>query len=144
MKKLVGLLVLLVVVAGCGTVTPTPVDTTATTPIDNTPVVDNNSNPPSDTQTPPASPTTPTTPPTGNVKSYTMADVQAAKTRENCLSVINGKVYNLTAWIDKHPGGDMNILKICGMDGSSAFTRKHGGQPRPEQILAGFEVGVLK
>ena len=77
-------------------------------------------------------------------KTYTMADVQAANTPEKCWSAINGNVYDLTAWINKHPGGDKNILKICGKDGSTAFNGQHGGQAKPAQVLAGFEIGVLK
>ncbi|MFA5991304.1 MAG: cytochrome b5-like heme/steroid binding domain-containing protein [Candidatus Doudnabacteria bacterium] len=77
-------------------------------------------------------------------KTYTMADVQSASTPEKCWSAINGQVYDLTAWINKHPGGDKNILKICGKDGSSAFNGQHGGQSKPEGILKGFEIGILK
>lgn len=77
-------------------------------------------------------------------KTYTMADVQSASTPEKCWSAINGQVYDLTAWINKHPGGDKNILKICGIDGSSAFNAKHGGQAKPEETLKGFAIGVLK
>ncbi len=81
---------------------------------------------------------------TAGAKTYTMANVQAAATPANCLSAINGKVYDLTKWINQHPGGDRAILSICGKDGSAAFNNKHGGQMRPEKVLAGFEVGVLK
>jgi cytochrome b involved in lipid metabolism len=64
-------------------------------------------------------------------------------TESDCYSAINGQVYNLTAWINKHPGGDRAILSICGKDGSNAFNGQHGGESRPEKILAGFEVGIL-
>lgn len=77
-------------------------------------------------------------------KTYSMTDVQAANSASNCLTVVSGTVYDLTAWISKHPGGDKAILSICGMDGTSAFQNQHGGQMRPEQVLSGFEVGVLK
>lgn len=85
-----------------------------------------------------------TKPVTTGPKTYTMAEVAAANSAANCLTVINGSVYNLTDWIDKHPGGDRNILRICGIDGSSAYNRQHGGQSRPEAILADYKVGVLK
>jgi len=52
-------------------------------------------------------------------------------------------VYDLTKWIARHPGGQREILAICGRDGSSAFNGQHGGDARPEQLLAGFEIGTL-
>lgn len=85
--------------------------------------------------------TTTTTPVT---KTFTLADVMTHNTEADCYSAIDGKVYDLTAWIKKHPGGDRNILRICGLDGSSAFNGQHGGESKPERILAGFEVGILK
>lgn len=91
----------------------------------------------------PASPTAQTTPP-AQLGTYTMADVQAANSRAKCWTVINNNVYDLTKWIDQHPGGDQNILKICGMDGTQAFEKQHGGQNKPANVLKGFEIGTLK
>lgn len=80
---------------------------------------------------------------TTSAKSYTMTEVATHNGRASCWSAVNGSVYDLTTWIDKHPGGAANILKICGKDGSATFTAQHGGQPRPEQALAGFKIGVV-
>jgi cytochrome b involved in lipid metabolism len=52
-------------------------------------------------------------------------------------------VYDLTRWISDHPGGEQAILSICGKDGSSAFDNQHGGQSKPERILAGYEIAPL-
>jgi cytochrome b involved in lipid metabolism len=76
-------------------------------------------------------------------KTFTMAEVSTHSTKDSCYSAVRGTVYDLTSWIYKHPGGANNILKICGKDGTSAFTGKHEGEPKPEQILAGFEIGTL-
>gem|GEM_PF-4076384 len=32
-----------------------------------------------------------------------MDQIAAANTEDNCLTVIDNKVYDLTAWIDQHP-----------------------------------------
>lgn len=76
-------------------------------------------------------------------KTFTMAEIAAYNTEERCYSAVRGTVYNLTAFIEKHPGGDRNILKICGKDGTAAFEGQHGGDPKPESVLAGFEIGVV-
>ncbi len=78
------------------------------------------------------------------VTSYSMADVATHKDGTSCWTVINGGVYDVTSWINQHPGGPDAILSLCGKDGSSTFTNQHEGQMRPEQELAGFKIGVLK
>ncbi|MCB9809618.1 cytochrome b5 domain-containing protein [Candidatus Peribacteria bacterium] len=83
--------------------------------------------------------TTDTTP----MPSFTLAQVAEHATEEDCYTTINGLVYDLTAYVHQHPGGDRNILRICGIDGTAAFEGKHGGERRPEQTLAGFEIGTL-
>jgi cytochrome b involved in lipid metabolism len=89
-------------------------------------------------------PTTTTTENTNATKMYTMDEVKSANTPEKCWTVIRGTVYNLTAWIEKHPGGERGILSLCGVDGTEKYTGKHGGQAGPEKALAGFEMGKLK
>jgi cytochrome b involved in lipid metabolism len=79
-----------------------------------------------------------------NKKTYTMEEVAKHNSKESCWTVIRGEVYDLTNWIDKHPGGADKILKICGKDGTDLFVRQHGGKEKPEKILEGFEIGVLK
>ena len=79
-----------------------------------------------------------------NEKIYTMEEVAKHNSRESCWTVIRGEVYDLTNWIDKHPGGADKILKICGKDGTDLFVRQHGGKEKPEKILESFKIGVLK
>lgn len=95
------------------------------------------------TSTKPSTPSQPVTPSTPTSKTFTLAQVATHATASSCYSAINGVVYDLGAWINKHPGGSREILRICGKDGSDAFNGQHGGDARPERILAGFEIGTL-
>ena len=81
---------------------------------------------------------------TTNVKSYAMADVSQHKSSASCWSAIDGNVYDLTKWINQHPGGSGVIKAICGKDGSAAFNGQHAGQNRPANELARFKIGALK
>jgi hypothetical protein len=46
---------------------------------------------------------------------------------DNCWVVYKGKVYDLTLWLPKHPGGAKAISPYCGNLGfEDAFTKKHG------------------
>jgi cytochrome b involved in lipid metabolism len=81
---------------------------------------------------------------TTTIKSFTLAEVTKHNSSTDCWTTINNKVYEVTSWIAKHPGGSSAIISLCGKDGSPAFNGKHGGQARPESELAGFEIGILK
>lgn len=76
--------------------------------------------------------------------SYTLAQVATHADSKSCWSAINGGVYDLTSWINNHPGGKFAILSICGKDGSDSFNGKHGGQARPMSELVNFKIGTLK
>lgn len=119
---------------------------TETSPRANTPVT-------TTTETTPTKPTPSTTTATtvntttGEVtpgaKTYTMADVSAHKSMTSCYSAINGVVYDLTMWINMHPGGKDKILAICGIDGTNNFMMKHHGAEKFMTVLARFKIGML-
>lgn len=90
-----------------------------------------------------ALPTSVISPADSNTKMYALSDVAMHKDATSCWSVINGTVYDLTSWIDRHPGGPEKILGICGADGSNLFNDQHSGARRPARELAGFEIGTL-
>ncbi|KGA14518.1 hypothetical protein GM51_17105 [freshwater metagenome] len=96
------------------------------------------------TATPSTTPSvTPSPTPTATKVGYSMADVKKADTRANCWSVIDGNVYDLTAWISAHPGGASAILFLCGKDGSNAFKAQHENQARPAMNLTKYLLGPL-
>ncbi len=74
-------------------------------------------------------------------QNFTLTDVKTHNNRSDCWSIINSKVYNLTDWIDKHPGGENRIISICGIDGSNEFNSQHSNQQEPESYLSSFYVG---
>jgi cytochrome b involved in lipid metabolism len=87
----------------------------------------------------------PSTQPSGQPaqSGYTMAQVAAHSSASSCWAAINGNVYDLTSWVNQHPGGPGAILSLCGTDGSDAFNGQHGGQRRPASELAQFLLGPL-
>jgi len=84
-----------------------------------------------------------TTTTASSTKTYTLTDVATHSSSGSCWSAISGKVYNLTSWIGKHPGGAQAILAICGKDGTQAFNGKHGMDPRAKGVLPNFYLGDL-
>jgi cytochrome b involved in lipid metabolism len=99
---------------------------------------------PSSTPTPTATPTTKPTPsPTPTKDGYTMDQVKANNSSASCWSVIDGNVYDLTRWINSHPGGAGSIKGLCGIDGTQEFNRQHYGQRDPLQRLKLYLLGPL-
>lgn len=75
--------------------------------------------------------------------SYTLAQVATHNSASSCWAAIEGSVYDLTGWINQHPGGTGHILALCGTDGTSAFEAQHSGDQRPAEELATFKIGTL-
>jgi cytochrome b involved in lipid metabolism len=84
------------------------------------------------------------TEPTAEATGYTMEKVKANNSATSCWSVIRGNVYDLTKWINQHPGGSGAIRGLCGTDGSTEFAAKHKGQSNPESRLASYLLGPLQ
>ncbi len=74
---------------------------------------------------------------------YSMADIAPHKDATSCYSIISGSVYDLTMWVNLHPGGKGAILSLCGTDGTTAFMNRHHGAPKQMSILARYQIGVL-
>ncbi len=75
----------------------------------------------------------------------TLSNSEIAKhnLKADCWSIINGKVFNLTPFVQNHPGGSAVISNICGKDGSGAFTNQHGSGGKPNAILNSLLLGEV-
>jgi hypothetical protein len=96
---------------------------------------------PTPTPTPTASATPSATP--SPASGITRAQVEMRNSKSACWSIIDDKVYDLTRWIDSHPGGPSYIQFICGKDGTNSFKAQHSGRPNPVARLADFLIGDL-
>ena len=127
------------VASNTSTPTPTVATTQAATPSPSpTPT-------PSPTPSKSASPTpTPTPSPTSTVREFTRAEVAQRNTNSSCWTIVNESVYDLTSWINSHPGGPSAIRSLCGTDGTSAFNGTHGNSGSPMRELSSRYLGKLK
>ncbi|CAA7405049.1 unnamed protein product [Spirodela intermedia] len=57
----------------------------------------------------------------GNGAVFTLADVSKHNTREDCWLLINDKVYDVTKFLDDHPGGDEVLVTATGKDATNDF-----------------------
>jgi cytochrome b involved in lipid metabolism len=81
-------------------------------------------------------------------KGYSLADVAEHATEANCWMAIEGKVYNVTEFVSKHPGGKA-ILGGCGKDATVLFNERptNNKGPHPDaakQALVQLYIGELQ
>ncbi|MDX9893700.1 MAG: cytochrome b5-like heme/steroid binding domain-containing protein [Patescibacteria group bacterium] len=77
-------------------------------------------------------------------QTYTIDQVVQANSADRCWTIVDGKVYDITSFIDRHPGGVEKIQQTCGRDATDLFQNKHGGQPQPKETLASLQIGSLQ
>jgi len=76
--------------------------------------------------------------------SYTMAQISEHGDAASCWTNIENKVYDLTKFIQEHPGGSKSILVICGSEGTGLFNSMPAAvMPVARMTLAKYQIGVL-
>ncbi|CAL3962588.1 hypothetical protein PZA11_000295 [Diplocarpon coronariae] len=76
-------------------------------------------------------------------KEFTFAEVAAHQSKKDLYMVIHDKVYDTTAFVDEHPGGEEVLIDVGGQDATEAF-EDVGHSDEAREILAGLLVGNLK
>ncbi|KAG0452144.1 hypothetical protein HPP92_026115 [Vanilla planifolia] len=54
------------------------------------------------------------------LKNYTKEEVSLHRKRDDCWIIVKDKVYDVTSYVEEHPGGD-SILKHAGDDSTKGF-----------------------
>lgn len=73
----------------------------------------------------------------------TMADVARRSSPDECWTVVDGLVYDMTPFVARHPAGQEAIVEMCGRDATEDYREEHAGQAEPADWLAVFRIGVL-
>jgi uncharacterized membrane protein len=73
----------------------------------------------------------------------TLAEVTKHATPDDCWSVVDGTVYDLTGFITRHPAGAGAVIGMCGRDATESFNSEHAGQAEAEGWLDVFRIGTV-
>jgi len=87
-------------------------------------------------------------------KIYTKSQVLAHSTKDDCWTIIDGSVYDLTSYINRHPGGE-EIMRACGGDATTLFDSRRtdsaevvgSGTPHSENAreqLRALKIGIVR
>lgn len=83
---------------------------------------------------------------TSSSTTYTAAQVALHNSTNDCWMIIGKEVYNLTSFMDQHPGGAQAMLKYCGKDGTRGFATMDQGQAHSSsanQLKEDYKIGML-
>jgi len=77
------------------------------------------------------------------MQTYTLVEIAQHSTPEDCWTVVDGKVANVTDWFGIHPGGDDNLALACGKDASQIFKQVAKHDPNGYAKFETFTIGSL-
>lgn len=79
------------------------------------------------------------------VASYTMEEVAGHATLDDCWMMIEGKVYDITPYVDEHPTRPSVLAAWCGREATEGMRTKGKGRDHSGaawEMLADYEIGV--
>jgi hypothetical protein len=84
-----------------------------------------------------------TDPATTDPTVFSADDVAQHSTADDCWTIVDGNVYDVTPFVSRHPGGSAAIARICGVDGTAEFSGQHGSESAPNSQLESLKIGTL-
>lgn len=75
-------------------------------------------------------------------KLFTMEEAAQHNTKDDCWVVIDGKVYDVSSYLDEHPGGDDVLLGATGQDATDEF-EDAGHSKSARELMEKFFIGEL-
>ncbi|CAN6449289.1 unnamed protein product [Victoria cruziana] len=78
----------------------------------------------------------------GDAKVFTLQEVSKHSNSDDCWLVIDGKVYDVTKFLDDHPGGGDVLLSATGKDATDDF-EDVGHSSTARAMMDGYLVGEI-
>ncbi|KAF6173545.1 hypothetical protein GIB67_042675 [Kingdonia uniflora] len=75
-------------------------------------------------------------------KKFSYEDIFQHNTKDDCWIIIDTKVYDITSYLDDHPGGDDVLLNATGRDAKEDFELV-GHSDNAREIMQGYCIGEL-
>ncbi|XP_058786153.1 cytochrome b5-like [Vicia villosa] len=81
--------------------------------------------------------------PSPEIRIFTLSQISQHKSNKNCWLVINGRVLDVTKFLEEHPGGEEVILEVAGKDATKEFDAI-GHSKAAQKLVLKHQVGVLE
>ena len=76
-------------------------------------------------------------------RNISLSEVKKHNTKNDAWTIIENKVYNISSWIPKHPGGEI-IMQAVGKDATQQFLNNNHPRYVEKTILPKYYIGNLK
>ena len=80
---------------------------------------------------------------TPKAKAFTEEEVGKHNTEEDCWLIIGGEVYDVSKYLDDHPGGSEVLMEFAGADGTTMF-EDVGHSSEARSTMHEYRIGSLK
>lgn len=77
-------------------------------------------------------------------RTISKAEVARHSTASDCWVYIGRSVYDMTAYLPRHPGGADEITPYCGGNARAAFADEHASDANAQRGMATLKIGRLK
>lgn len=78
-----------------------------------------------------------------DVQYYNWEEISRHNQKNDCWIVIDNSVYNVTEWVDQHPGGKI-ISALAGEDVSALFHSSHMRMHQVIPVLGKYKIGQIR
>ncbi|XP_026501137.1 cytochrome b5-like [Vanessa tameamea] len=76
------------------------------------------------------------------VKLFTREELKSRNSREDAILIIHNGVYDVTKFLDEHPGGEEVLLELAGQDATEPFEDvSHSSDAR--SLMKKYKIGEL-
>ncbi|KAI9297344.1 cytochrome b5 [Neoconidiobolus thromboides FSU 785] len=75
-------------------------------------------------------------------KVFTKQEVSAHSSDSDLYLIVNGNVYDVTKFIQEHPGGEEVLLELGGQDATEAYL-DIGHSESADKLLESYKVGTI-
>lgn len=78
---------------------------------------------------------------------YTTDQIATHSTKNDCWLIIDGGVYDVSQYLNQHPGGVAQVIPFCGKDATQAFKTRGGKGTHSESantIKQEYQIGTVQ
>ncbi|KAI0494281.1 hypothetical protein KFK09_024413 [Dendrobium nobile] len=76
-------------------------------------------------------------------KTFSFSEISTHTSKDDCWLIIHGKVYNVTDFLEDHPGGDDVILKAAANGDATQSFEDVGHSSTATSMMEGFLIGSI-
>ncbi|XP_042493941.1 cytochrome B5-like [Macadamia integrifolia] len=77
-------------------------------------------------------------------KSFSLSEVSLHTSKKDCWIVVHGKVYDVTVFLEEHPGGEDPLLEAAAKGDATEDFEEVGHSSTATAMMSGYLIGVLK